>query len=78
MGTFLPVVPESLTALLPRRAQCVAMVAREQAVRMGKSGGDVYLSYRHLGNVLGLRIRKQIENVAQDYRAAIKAVLQTV
>jgi len=76
MGTFLPIVPESLAALLPRRAQCVAMVAREQAKRVGKSGGDVWLSYRHLGNVLGLRIRKQIENVAQDYRTAILAILE--
>jgi len=42
MGTFLPVVPESLAALLPRRAQCVALVAREQAARVGKSG-DIHL-----------------------------------
>jgi hypothetical protein len=38
MGNYLPIIPADLVPLLPRQAQCVALVAREQAARTGKSG----------------------------------------
>lgn len=80
MGTELPVIPAAVAALLPRQAQCVALVAAKQAHARGlntkgKLLQRVYVSYRRLGNVLGLTARRQIENAIYDYVMAIKAVI---
>jgi hypothetical protein len=75
MGIELPVIPADLLPLLPRTSQCVALVAQEQAARTGRRDGLVYLGYRRLGAVLGLRWRRQCENAVYDYLAAIEAVL---
>jgi hypothetical protein len=75
MGIDLPLLPDAVVALLPRQAACVALVAREQAMRMGRREGRVYVAYRRLAAVLGLGTRRQCERAVSEYLAAVKAVL---
>jgi hypothetical protein len=77
MGEWLPVVPESVIGLLPRPSQCVARIAAEKAKEGRVMDGCVYLAYRRLGAVLGLRLRGQIERVIYEYLGAIKAITRS-
>lgn len=77
MGEWLPVVPESIVVLLPRPAQCVARIAAEKAKDGRVMDGCVYLVYRRLGAVLGLRLRGQIERAIYGYLVSIASVQST-